>query len=239
VVKAFRTILTTELRLATRNVDMILFGVIFPIAVLLVTGWMSRPEDMRGHFAGIICFGACAASLMMLPLTIADYRHRKVLKRFRVTPASPSALLGSVAFVACCYVAVSSLLVYLIARFGFGVTIAGGPLRFVLAFLFVLMSLFGLGSVVGSLAPNAKVANALASLLYFPMILLSGVAVPFEMFPRAVRTIAQILPATQGVALLKKVVAGNPWSDMVIPLVILAVVGAVTYGMALSRFRWE
>ncbi|MDQ1288413.1 MAG: type transport system permease protein [Actinomycetota bacterium] len=237
--KTFRTVLVTELRLATRNVDMIVFGIIFPVIVLLVTGWVSDPEDMNANFAGIVCFGICAAGLMMLPLTIADYRHRKVLKRFRVTPTSPATLLGSSALAACGFVAVSAVATYLVARFVFDVTISGGPGRFVIAFLFVQAAIFGVGTLVGGVASNAKVANALAAGLYFPMILLSGVAVPFEVFPRPVQLAAQILPATQGVALLKGVVLGEPWTGMLIPAAILAVLGAVTYTVAVLRFRWE
>lgn len=89
------------------------------------------------------------------------------------------------------------------------------------------------------MSPNAKVAGALASALYFPMILLSGVSVPFEVFPAPVQAVAQVLPMTQGVALLKGAVAGMPWSHSAVPAGILLGVAVTAYGMAISRFRWD
>lgn len=239
MVKAWRTVAGTELLLATRNVDMLLFGIAFPVGVLLVTGWTSPREDMSRHLAGIICFGICAAGLMMLPLTISDYRHRKVLKRFRVTPVSPALLLGASALTSCVYVVVSALIIGGVARAAYGVVLAGGAVRFALAFVFVQAAVFGLGALVGSVSPDARVAGALASSLYFPMILLSGVSVPFEVFPAPVRAAAQVLPMTQGVALLKDAVAGAPWSHSVVPAGVLLGVGVAAYGVAICRFRWE
>ena len=50
MLKPFAAILKTELRLATRNPDMILFGIIFPIGVMLLLGFISEPEALRLDF---------------------------------------------------------------------------------------------------------------------------------------------------------------------------------------------
>ncbi len=79
MLKAFRKVLAIELALAARNPDMLLFGIAFPIGLILLLGFVSGPEALRLDFGGVVCFGVCAAGLMGLPLTISDYRHRKVL----------------------------------------------------------------------------------------------------------------------------------------------------------------
>ncbi|MDP3176823.1 MAG: ABC transporter permease [Spirochaetaceae bacterium] len=239
MLKTFATILGTEIRLSLRNPDMIVFGVIFPVGVMLLLGFISSPEATRLDFGGIVAFGICAAGLMGLPLTLADYRHRKVLKRLRVTPASPALLLGAQAICQCLFVAISSTAVFLIARLGFGVEIAGTPARFLLSFLLVQASIFGLGFLVGSLAPNAKVANAVTSLLYFPMIFLSGATIPFEILPRALRVASEVLPLTQGIKLLKGAVLGSPPEASLVPIVVLSVIAIASYSVSVKYFRWE
>jgi ABC-2 type transport system permease protein len=239
MLKTFGTVLKIELKLATRNPDMILFGIVFPIGVMLLLGCISSPEAIRLDFGGVVAFGICAAGLMGLPLTISDYRHRKVLKRFRVTPTSPGLLLGAQAAVQCAYVGVSATAIFLIARFAFGVRIEGGAGRFVASFLLVQSSIFGIGALVGSLSPNMKVANAVASFLYFPAIFLSGATIPFEILPRGVRMVAEVLPITQGIKLLKGAVLGSSLDGLAVPIAVLSVIALATYSIAIARFRWD
>ena len=42
----------------------------------------------------LCAISVCAGGLMGLPLVVAEYRERKILKRFQVTPVSPSMLLS-------------------------------------------------------------------------------------------------------------------------------------------------
>jgi ABC-2 type transport system permease protein len=236
--KAFAATLKTDLRLATRNPDMMLFGIVFPVAVMLLLGFVSKPEALRLDFGGVMAFGICASGLMGLPLTLSDYRHRKVLKRIRVTPASPALLLFSQIVVQCGYVAVSSGMVFLVGALAFGLRVAS-PGAFALYFLLTAASTFGIGLVIASLCPNMKVANAVASIAYFPTIFLSGATIPFEILPRGLQAAVQALPATQGILLLKGAVTGSPRGEVLIPIIVLTAIAALSYSIAIRFFRWE
>ena len=37
--------------------------------------------------------------------------------------------------------------------------------------------------IVGDVSPNVKMANIIASLLYFPMLIFSGATLPYEIMP--------------------------------------------------------
>lgn len=239
MLKAFGTTLKTELKLATRNADMIFFGIGFPVGAILILGFISSPEALRLDFGGVVAFGIAAAGVMGLPLTLADYRHRKILKRMRATPASPLLLLGAQALVQCAFVFVSAGIVFLIAALGFGVRLEGSLGRFMLTFLFVMVSIFGLGLLIGSLAPNAKVANALTSLLYFPMVFLSGATIPFEILPRPVQVAMEAFPLTQGIKLIKGAVLGSPLDGLLLPLAFLSLLALASYALAIRFFKWE
>ena len=70
--KTFLTLLKTETKLAVRCGDMILFGIIFPIGIMLLVGCISSPEAIALSFGGIATIGICASGLMGIPLTFAD-----------------------------------------------------------------------------------------------------------------------------------------------------------------------
>lgn len=237
--RKFGAILGTELRLALRNADMLIFGIAFPLGLAILLGFISTPEALKLDLAGLVSVAVCASGLMGLPLTFSDYRHRKILKRMRVTPASPALLLGAQAFVQLLWALVSAALVLLVTALGFGVRVDGGAARFAATFLFVLASVYSLGFLVASLAPNLKSANAWASILYFPMLMLSGATIPFEIFPKGLRAFAEVFPLTQGVKLLKGAVMGYPISGLMAPLIALSLLAVAAYAVSLKSFRWE
>lgn len=239
MLKAFGKVLATDLKLATRNPDMILFGIVFPAAVMALLGCVSSPEAARLDFGGVVVFGICASGLMGLPLTLSDYRSKKILKRIRATPASPGLLLASQALVQCLYVALSAGTVYLIAKLGFGLALAGGALRFCLSFLFVQVSVFGLGLLVGSLSPSMKTTNVIASILYFPTIFLSGATVPYEILPAGLKAAVDLFPVTQGIKLMKGAVLGTPLEIFSAPTMALTLLIVIAYTVAIRFFRWE
>ena len=126
-----------------------------------------------------------------------------------------------------------------VAALFFGYAFTGSWPAFVGSYVLVLAAMLALGMMVGGLAPNEKVAGVLASLLYFPMLLLSGTTLPYEMMPTAVQRGADLLPLTQGVKLLKATSLGLPVDQAVVPVAIMAVWAAVCTVIAVRFFKWE
>ncbi|RPJ08262.1 MAG: ABC transporter permease [Spirochaetaceae bacterium] len=236
---AFFTIFRTETKLAIRDGNMLFFGVLFPVGVMLLIGFVSSAEATRLSFAGVGAIGICAAGLIGLPLTFAGYRHAGILKRFRTTPASPAVLLLAVALLQTLFAFASAGAIFLIARFIFSVEISGPPLRFILTFLFVQISIFGIGFLISALVPNTKTANLVCTVLYFPMLFLSGATVPAEIMPGFLRFFTEVFPLTQGIMLLKGAVTGTDLAGDLVRVIVLAVIAVVSYVMAFATFRWE
>lgn len=237
--KAFWNVFKSEFRLTATSPDMLLFGLGFPIGIMLLVGFVSGPEATRLGFGGIAAFGICASGLMGLPLSLSDYRHRKILKRLKATPASPSLLLGAQALTQWLFSSVSGAVVWAIAALLFGVRIDGPVWRFLLSFLFVQLSIFSLGFLIAGLSPSLKAANAFCSLLYFPMIFLSGTSVPYEILPAPVRAVSDFFPLTQGVKILKGALTGAPAAESLIGFLFLGIMALITYALAIRFFRWE
>ena len=241
--KAFSTLFRVEFRLSLRDMNMPIFAVIMPVVVMLVVGMMFGDQPayegasytfVAQSVGAVSAIGICAGGAMGLPLVVSNYRHRKILKRYFVTPVSVHTILAVQVAIYTVYALISAVLVF---GFGYGAFMAGSA--FVGSYVLVLAAMLALGMMVGGLAPNEKVAGVLASLLYFPMLLLSGTTLPYEMMPTAVQRGADLLPLTQGVKLLKATSLGLPVDQAVVPVAIMAVWAAVCTVIAVRFFKWE
>ncbi|MEM5770944.1 MAG: ABC transporter permease, partial [Bacillota bacterium] len=194
--KAFRALLKTEISLSLRGMDMFIFAICMPIVVVIILGAVfgSKPAfDGAGYtfleqsFGAVSTIAICAGGVMGLPLVVSDYRGRKILKRFKVTPVSPALILAVQIVIYALYSLVSLVLVYTTGAVFFGCQLHGSWLHFLGGYFLVMLSLFSVGLLVGGLAPNMKIAGVAASLLYFPMLIFSGATLPYEVMPPALQ----------------------------------------------------
>lgn len=210
--KAFNSLLKTEIKLSLRGMDMFIFAICMPVVVVVILGAVfgSKPAfDGAGYtffaqsIGAVSTIAVCAGGVMGLPLVVSDYRSRKILKRFHVTPVSPALILAVQVVIYALYSIASLILVFGIASAFFDYQLQGSWLEFLGSYLLVMLSMFSIGLLVGGIAPNAKIASAAASLLYFPMLIFSGATLPYEVMPATLQKIAGVLPLTQGIKLLK------------------------------------
>lgn len=84
-----------------------------------------------------------------------------------------------------------------------------------------------------------KTASIIASILYFPMLIFSGVTFPYEVMPKLLQKVADILPLTQGIKLLKATSLGLPVNDVIFPITVMAVIAVICITIYIRFFRWE
>ena len=127
--KTFRTMLKTELKLSLRGMDMFIFALCVPVVVLVIMGiiYGGKPAYegaeytfLEQAFGAVTTISICAVGVMGLPLVVSDYRSKKILKRYKVTPVSPVMILFVQVVIYTLYAAVSFLLLYLTAALFFG-----------------------------------------------------------------------------------------------------------------------
>ena len=246
--KAFSTMLKTELRLSLRGMDMFIFAICMPVVVMAIIGVMysARPAfDGAGYtfleqsFGAVTTIAICAGGMMGLPLVVSDYRHRKILRRFKVTPTSPGTILAVQIAIYAIYSFASLVLVYLVARVFFGYRMNGSWLTFLASYLLVMASMFSIGMLVGGVASNAKTAGIVASLLYFPMLIFSGATLPYESMPVLFQKIADFLPLTQGIKLIKAASLGLSSQSYIVPVVVMAAIAVICVLLSVKFFKWE
>lgn len=246
--KTFNTMLKTELRLSLRGLDMLIFALIMPVVVTMVLGFLygGKPAYegasytfLAQSFGAVSTIAICAGGVMGLPLVVSDYRHKGILKRLQVTPVSPGLILAVQVTIYALYAFASLVLVYLTSALFFGFRLEGSWVQFLGGFLLVMIAMFSIGMMVGGVAANPKIAGVIASLLYFPMLLFSGATLPYEVMPPVLQTLADGMPLTQGIKILKAATLGLPMRTSLLPAVLLTVLAAVCIGVSVRCFRWE
>lgn len=245
--KRFLTFLKVEGKLSLRCPDGIIFGIGMPVGVLLLIAVVAGSQSAGGAdysflqsaFASLLTVGICATAFMGLPLTIADYRDKKILKHFFATPIRPLMILSVQVVIGMLTSFFSAALVSLLTIFGFGYRMEGNPIQFIGAFLLVMLSMYSIGMILASLCKTVKIANVVTTFVYFPMLFLSGATIPFELFPDTVQKVCNVLPLTHGIKLLKAV-SLNMWSQeiwiSVALLIVFTVVGCI---ISVVSFKWD
>ena len=166
------TMLKTEIKLSFRGMDMVIFALCLPVVMVVLLGiiYGNQPafegasySFLEQSFGAISTIAICAGGVMGLPLVISDYRQKKILKRYKVTPTSPILLLTVQVSIYAIYSLLSLILVYLVGSLFFGVRLPGSVGIFLASYLLVMLSTFSIGMMVGGVAPNMKVASIVFS----------------------------------------------------------------------------
>jgi ABC-type multidrug transport system, permease component len=246
--RTFRKLLAIEGKLSIRDMNMIIFAIIMPIIVLVILGiiYGKKPAFegadytfLEQSFGALCSIAICAGGLMGLPIVISEYRERKILKRFHVTPVSPQMILFVHLCIYTIYSAASVITLWLVAKILWGFHMQGSALIFAGGWLLVLVSTLSIGMLVGGLAKNSKSASVIASLLYFPMLVFSGATLPFEVMPTSMQKIVSIFPFSQGIKLLKTSTLGLPLQNYGICVMITLIVAVVCIAASVKLFKWE
>jgi len=105
------------------------------------------------------------------------------------------------------------------------------------AVLFLFVTL-GLGVLISSVSENQGQAIQLALMTLLPQVMLSGIIFPLDSMGAGVRWIGYLLPLSYFNLVAKGVVVrGAGFSDLLLPMAVLAGMGLVIFGAAVRRFR--
>jgi ABC-2 type transport system permease protein len=246
--KGFLKLSWVELKLFLREPMLGLFTLAFPLVMLFVFGGVygNEPSDYFGGYgmvdvsvpawAGLII---AMTGFLSLAVSVATYRERGVLRRFRLTPIRPRAILAAQIAVLLLMTAFGMALLVVAAKLFFGLQFRGNLISVAGGFVLGSLSIFAIGFLLAGIAPTARAAQAVGMVLFYPMIFLSGATIPLENIKGSLRMCAKALPLTHVVTLLRGLWVGDPWSQHLTEVAVLG--GVLLLGASLSSwlFRWE
>ncbi|MCI5901348.1 MAG: ABC transporter permease [Blautia sp.] len=244
--KRFFRLYQIEQKLALRSGDMLLFGVAMPVGIMILITMIAGSRMagdgytyLESSFASLIAVGICASAFMGIPLTIAEYRDKKILKHFFTTPCSPMWILGSDVLCGAGTALLSALSVTLVSVIFLGYRMRGNWGMFLAAWFLTLISMFSIGLLMASLCRTIKSVNMVTTFVYFPMLFLSGATIPYELFPSGLRKVADVLPLTQGIKLMKAVSLGMEMEAVWKIAALLVGITLLCSVISVRTFRWE
>jgi ABC-2 type transport system permease protein len=237
----------TELKLLSRERVRMALPVAIPLLLLIILGNIQSLRQPRAVYGGesfidiytiiLVVVGLALLALTNMPMMLADYRERGVLRRLQTTPIGPVRVLVAQLVADLTVAAVTVVLILAVARIWFAVPLPRQPGGFVLAVLLAAAALLGAGLLVAALAPTGRVARGIGALLFYAMMFFAGLWLPIPNMPATLQHISHATPLGAAVPALTAATQGSFPTD----LQLLTMAGwAVAFGLAAARFfRWE
>jgi ABC-2 type transport system permease protein len=197
-------LLATEMRLLVRDWTVLVFAFVFPPFVMLILAGVfgtqpssgfgnRRPDDY--YVAASIGVPVIALGLVGLPVALAAYRERGVLRRLEAFGISRLAVVGAQAAVTAGLVLVGAAVVLAVALPTYGVPHLVHPGLTLAALAASTVTLMLLGITIGLAAPSARAAQAIGMLAFFPLYLLGGGGPPRGAMTGAMHVISDAIPS--------------------------------------------
>jgi ABC-2 type transport system permease protein len=234
-----------EARLFLRDPMSFTIGLLLPTVVLIGLGAIpilrEPAEDFGGarfidYFApSAIVMAVGVIGLTNLPAALATYRERGVLRRMQATPVHPAKLLVAQLIVSLGASLVAALLVIVSGKLVFDVPVPQHLLGFTIAFILGISSVFALGMLVAAIAPTARAASGLSTVLFMSIMFFGGVYLPRFMLPDAVNRAGDFVPP--GVQSLLD--SWNGTAPEALPLLVMAATAVVAGALSARIFKWE
>lgn len=246
--KSYAQLLAVNLRLLLREPVTAFFTLGFPVMLVLIFGAMygNEPTPLFGGrgsmdiaMPGYAALILGAVGFMTVTINTSNYREARILRRFSATPLRPLAYIAADV--------TANLVMTLLGMAGFllvgwllyHVHFEGNPASVLLAVIFSALAMFSAGYLIASLAPNARAAQVISMVVFYPMMFLSGAGMPVEILPATLRRISDFLPLTYVARLLRGLWFGEAWRDHWLEAVVLGGILVLGTALAARLFRWE
>jgi ABC-2 type transport system permease protein len=237
-----------EIKLLVREPVTLIFSFAFPLLVLVLLGGIfGQRVEHSGLFPGIkqmqwfvpsyIALVTASIGTISVPVHLATYRERGVLRRFRASGVSEWTLLGSQLLIGLVVALVGALVIGILGAVAYDVHGPDDGGLFVLAFVAGVFTFSTLGVLLTALAPTARAAQGVGLMLWFVMMFLSGTDGPLDILPNWMLDIGKALPLYHVVIAIEY--AWNGRGLNVAQLALLGVAGAASAIATALVFRWE
>ena len=228
-----------------RNPQSAVFTFVFPVLFVTIMGALFGSVGKSSYFGGlsalqyyvptIAALSVLGSCYGQLAVALATRRQNGILKRVRATPLPAWAYFTGL--LAHC-VLVSLVDIALIVGVGrlYGVPFPSQWLAITLTLVLGAACFCALGVAVASVISNAEAAPAVAQLVLFPLLFLSGTYMPIH--SQLLNQVAGWLPVRPFNEALTGPLSRHTGADWR-HLAILAAWGAIGAVVAIRRFRWN
>ena len=234
-----------QLRLYWRSRELAFFTFLLPIIFFVLLGSVygrDRIEGYRGSsylLAGMLGYGAIATAFAGLAIVLVIRREDGILKRLRATPLPAWAYLASVLAATLIAFALEAVTLIVLGRVLFGIGFPDRAVSLALALLLGALAFAALGVALTGLIRSAEGSSAVVNAIYLPMAFISGSFFSPHSFPSFLRAIADVLPLTYFIRLVRDIMLRGDeiWADPG-SVAVVAAWGLAGVLAAARGFRW-
>jgi ABC-2 type transport system permease protein len=197
-------------------------------------------DPLRFSLPGILVMAFSSLGLFGLATPLILHRRNGILRQLGLTPLSPIvyvvAQIGARLLLALVQLIFILVLGYLIVG---GITLSQLPGLFLSALLGIVM-LFALSYVLGEIIPSPEAAGGLAGGLLAPVLMVTGILIPFSVMPSVVLQVARYIPITYlGDALRVQMLGQASIASVAQDNLVMLGTSVVLIVLATLLFRWQ
>jgi ABC-type polysaccharide/polyol phosphate export permease len=236
------TLTVNRMRLAARTPVFLFFSVGMPLALLIgVCGFVAhgRPYLVPYVLSSVLAL-TVMGTIWGLSMQLVTYREMGILRRFRLAPIGPGALLGS-SILSNYFLTLPTVIVqFLLARWLFHMPQWGNLIGVFLMISLGIVTFGSLGLIVASVTNTAQETQMINQALWFIFLFLSGATIPLPTFPGWLQRVALYVPATYLVTGLQRTLVSEESIFHLGPN-LLSLVGCSAIALIISHqlFRWD
>ncbi len=238
---------------AARNARVIVFGVLFPVLLLLLfnsaftsggnrtTQFAGGTIDTKAYFtAGMAAYAIAMQSFSTLVVGLTEQRESGQLKRLRGTPMPAWTFIAASALRALALTVVTVVVLYVISGLVYGVRPSAAGVGGIAVYVVLgTAALTTLAMAVTSLARTTDAAAVVGPFTSVILSFVSGIFIPLDTLPGWLSSLGRIFPLYHLAEGLQRATAGAGTgidAGNVLALAAWAVAGLI---VAVRRFRWE
>lgn len=198
-------LLRAELKLMIRDPLVLTFVFVFPVVTMLIIGgsFGTTPDPAfdgvnpaHWYVASYFTVVIAATGLIMVPVHLASYRERGVLRRFAAAGFPQWSFALAQLAVGLAAIAVSAILLLAVAAPVYGIPAVHDPGLVAAGVILGAVAFVSIGVLLGTVLPSARAAQAVGLILFFPSFLLGSGGPPPHVMGAVLRGVARFLPLT-------------------------------------------
>jgi ABC-2 type transport system permease protein len=232
----------SRMRLAMRNRAFLFFSLIMPLAFLFIYAGIfgrGRAQAVPYLLAEVLAL-TVMGSFWGLSVQLVTFREQGILRRFRVTPVSASAMLAS-SLLSNYFLTLPTIAIeFFLSRSVFHMAGLGNVLSIFVLVTIGTVTFASLGLIVASVTNTMQETQIINQIIWFVFLFISGATIPFPMLPNVVQKVAVFLPATYLVSGLQRAMIDHSnLPDLGMYLASLVGCALIAFVISAQLFRWE
>ena len=241
--------LRAEQRLYWRSRELAFFTFLFPVVIFILLGSVYGSDRIKSEgnvkgssylLAGILGYGVASTAFAGLAIVLVIRRESGILKRLRGTPLPARSYVAAFLASTIAVFLIEAVTLIVLARVLFGVPFPNRWLSVALSLLLGALAFAAMGVALTTFIRSAEGSSAVVNAIYLPVAFLAGSFWSTHAYPHFLEVIAELLPLTYFIRLMKDVLLHGEqiWTDWT-DVAVIAAWGLAGLIVAVRRFRWE